>query len=354
MEWEALYDIMKREFEQQSGETMADDGDLGIRMKVVAGEMVNLYNQLDFCEKQMFPQTATGTYLDKHAQTRDLFRKHADSAVGMITFSRSTAAAQDIVIPLGTVCTSSAGNNVMYATTEEGVIPAGSKSVSLAAKASTKGRISNIAAGKIDTLVSAVSGVEQVTNAESFAGGREEEEDESLRKRLLDSYLNVSNGANLKFYEDFALAYPQVWSAKAAFSETAQNQLNLVVSDIFRTTPQSLCEEIQEAIQEARELNIKVNVQQAEVVNQAVSVKIFLRELQSVVSQNGLARNFLGDAVLKLGIGESLNPYTIANGIEEVLDGFQGLEFLNPTGVVKVNENQILNPGQITVTFERG
>lgn len=353
MDYQSIYNDIKTEFKNRTGETVSDDGDFGIRMQVVAGELFYLYQQMDFVTKQMFPQTATGEYLEHHAAIRDLYKKKANAAGGKLMFKRSTPALQDIQIPLGTVCTMSSGNGIMYATTEDGILKKGSTSVLITARATVTGKDTNAAAGKIDSLVSSISGVESVSNPENFTGGMEEEDDESFRKRLLDSYVNVSNGANLKFYENFAMSYPDVWTAKAMFSTTENNKLILYVSDIFRMTPDSLCQQIQNDIQNARELNIQVEVKAPEVVEQNLRVTVFVKDMQNASFQVGNAEDYFIDRIYKMGIGENFNPYTAAKDIASVVEGYDDIIFNEPLGLVEVEPGQILSPGSISISLER-
>lgn len=353
MSYQAIYEEIKSEFEKRTGETVADDGDFGIRMQVVAGEIFHLYQQLEFMEKQMFPQTATGEYLEHHGAIRDLYKKNANAAGGNLQFGRETAASQDILIPAGTVCTVSSGNGIMYITVEDGVLKAGSQSVLIPARASVTGRDTNAAAGKIDRLVSGIVGIESVTNPENFTGGMEDEDEEVFRKRLLDSYVDLSNGANLKFYENFALSYSDVWTAKAIFSETESNKLILYVSDIFRMTTESLCSQIQSDIEKARELNIEVEVKPPEVIKQKLNVTVYVKDLQNAQSQISNVQGYFSDEIYKMGIGESFNPYTISSGIGTVVEGYQDLIFTEPSGLVEIKPNQILLPDSINILLKR-
>ena len=52
MELSELYQTMKTAYEEKTGDTIADDGDFGMRMQVVAGELAGLYQQADFVLQQ--------------------------------------------------------------------------------------------------------------------------------------------------------------------------------------------------------------------------------------------------------------------------------------------------------------
>lgn len=86
---EAYSEILERmqtEFEKNAGYVPDDASDISIRMKTLAGEIFSLESSLDFLKRQMFPTTATGEYLDKHAEMRGLKRKPAIKASGKLMF----------------------------------------------------------------------------------------------------------------------------------------------------------------------------------------------------------------------------------------------------------------------------
>ncbi|MBS7175578.1 baseplate J/gp47 family protein [Massiliimalia timonensis] len=353
MTYQLIYNNLKQTFEEESGYPVHDDSDLGIRMQVIAGELFHLSEQISFCEKQMFPQTATGEYLERHGVSRDLYKKKATAATGILRFSRSSAAAQDIVIPAGTLCTSSSSGGVMYATTEDGVISKGATFADIPAAASEKGGEGNILKGKIDTLVGTVAGVSSVTNPNNFSGGMEEESDQSFRKRLLDSYINPSNGANAKFYQEFALRYERVMSAKTEY-QSSGNVLNLYVSDYFRMTDDDLIQQIQDDLKAEKELNVNVQVKAAIPVKQDIEVTVYAKNSQNTGMKQSQVISYLRQKTYELGVGEAFNPYSIAHDIAEQVDGILSISFVQPSGLVKVSAGQIISPGNMSVTVERG
>ena len=58
-------------------------------------------------------------------------------------------------------------------------------------------------------------GVKSVTNPEVFSGGTEEEGDEALRERVLETFQRLPNGANAAWYEKTAMDHEGVAAAKA-------------------------------------------------------------------------------------------------------------------------------------------
>lgn len=353
MELSELYQTMKTAYEEKTGDTIADDGDFGMRMQVVAGELAGLYQQADFVLQQMLPQTATGLYLERHAAIRGITRKAAGAAQGTVTFSAGAPAVQELEIPVGTMVTTSCGNGVVYATTETVVLAVGKQTVDAPVQAAITGKDTNLAAGGIDTLVSGVAGISGVTNAAALSGGCEEEDDAHLRARLLTSYLRPMNGANLRFYEELALQVPGVWSAQAVQSTASNHEIILYISNFFRDTPQSLCDQVAAALADSRELNVTLTVQAATPVVQNVSATVYLENLQGYASQKTLAETYLSNQLYLKGIGENLNPYSFAAGLSAELEGFEDVVFTNPTTLLSVANGKILEPGTVTVTLAK-
>lgn len=351
----AIFNEIKSKFEELTENKISYDSDIAIRMNIVAGEIANIYEQIDFCKKQMFPQTATGEYLTHHAQIRDIKRLTANRANGSILFSRNSPATSDILIPMGTMCgTSLNGNSVVYVTTENSKIAKGETEISVKAEASEIGAIGNIKANSINVLISGVLGVDRINNPQDFIGGMDDESDESLRKRIVNSYLNISNGSNLKFYEDVAMTVKNVWSAKAVVNNVDTTKVDLYISDMFRQPTDELVTQVQTAIDKARELNVKVTVKKATVVPFDITLKIIVKDLNANSVILGDVKDFISNRVYNLKIGEDFNPYTIGTGISDVFDGFENMIFESPSTIKSVEKSQILKPNSVGVTIQRG
>ena len=62
--YEEILQRMEEAYEQKSGCKVADVSEVGLRMRVLAGELYRLEASLDWLERQAFPQTASGEQLD--------------------------------------------------------------------------------------------------------------------------------------------------------------------------------------------------------------------------------------------------------------------------------------------------
>ena len=133
--------------------------------------------------------TARGPLLDRLVKDRLLDgRYQGDYATGHLIFYRKTAAAVDYSIPSGTIvyCPNELGSQLKFITAEPATLVAGTKSVVVAARCMDRGTIGNVPAGSVNKM-SAISGIEGVTNPTAFSGGTDAETDEELRQRYVDT-----------------------------------------------------------------------------------------------------------------------------------------------------------------------
>ena len=177
--FEQILQRMEAEYEEKSGGKVEDVSEVGLRLRVLAGELHRLGASLDWLERQAFPQTATGAQLDLHGAQRGVARRAASHATGTVSFSRYLPLSFDLVVPQGTVCATSGEPVVEYETTQDAVLEAGDLTVNVPVRAVVAGAAGNAAAGYVTTLVSAPTGINYASNQEAITGGRDPEEDDT-------------------------------------------------------------------------------------------------------------------------------------------------------------------------------
>ena len=94
-EWTEIYEQMRGTFAQRAGFVPSEGCDSAVRLYALAAELQSLLMQADWVLDQSFPQTAQGTYLDYHAETRGITRGAADKTWRELTTVRIV----DDVIP---------------------------------------------------------------------------------------------------------------------------------------------------------------------------------------------------------------------------------------------------------------
>ena len=135
--------------------------------------------------KLMFPMWAYGEWLDYHAHRINLSRRPGTQAYGTLAVSglAGTTIPQGFIFAVPAVGNSQA---VEFLTTEEVTIgETGTAEVGvIAAEIGLEG---NVPAGSIAIMADPMTGITAVTNPERITGGTLEEDDESLRERILEA-----------------------------------------------------------------------------------------------------------------------------------------------------------------------
>ena len=263
---------MLETFRTETGSEAAGTSDLAVRLYAVAAQVHALYAQSEWVVRQCFPQNAQGEYLDRHAQLRGLERREAACAQGTITFQAGSTPAAPLTVPAGTVCMTA--GLVRFETLEEGIIPAGSQSVTVSAQALEAGSGGNVAAGTIRTMAVAPVGVSGCTNQNAFAGGADRETDEALRERVLETYRRMPNGANAAYYEQEAMAFDGVAAVSVLPRARGVGTVDVVVSAPGGTPEEDLLQALEDHFEARREIAVDVQVRapQTQVVNVAAAV----------------------------------------------------------------------------------
>lgn len=187
---------MKNAFFAESGESVKNLSDLEMRFKAVASEIYSVAAYGDYIFRQGFVQTAVGEYLDRHAELRGIIRKTASYSFGVLTFSIAEPVETDVVIPKNTICSVKNKPYIQFATCQDTVIEAGRFSADADAVAVKSGEEFNIGAGQISVIVNPPDYVTSVYNSYEFIGGYDAESDESLRERIISSYLSRNSNIN--------------------------------------------------------------------------------------------------------------------------------------------------------------
>lgn len=269
---EEIYREMLACFEAQTGMSPGEGCDLSVRLYALAAQVYALYIQADWVVRQAFPQTAEGEYLDRHAQLRGLERKRAVAAQGTVRFAAGEASAEERNIPEGTVCMTA--GLVRFETTRPGVLEAGALTVELPVRALVPGAAGNVSSGAIVSMAVAPMGIRSCTNPEACAGGVDEETDETLRGRVLDTFRRLPNGANAAFYEREALSFDQVAAAAVVPRPRGTGTVDVVVATTSGMPGQELLDQLAAHFQTIREIAVEVQVRAPETVTVDISVQV--------------------------------------------------------------------------------
>jgi uncharacterized phage protein gp47/JayE len=148
--------------------------------------------------------TSSGADADSWAADYNFTRLAAQAATGAVTFARFTASSQ-VTIPLGTIVQTADGsqkytviadaNQTAYnATLGAYVMGAGVSSISATVQSTSAAAGGNAVAGLINTIGSALVGVDTVTNPLGFTTGANAETDAAFRARFVLYISALSRG----------------------------------------------------------------------------------------------------------------------------------------------------------------
>ena len=198
---ETLVNALIRSYERFTGRTLypADPARLFILWiaDIIIQERVNI----DFSAKQNLPRYAEGEYLDSLAELfKDVYRLGPEAARTKIKFTLSMERDTATVIPAGTRL--SAGEEIVFATVEPLIIPAGSLTGEVAAVCQTTGEIGNgFIPGQITKLVDIFPYFQKAENTTESAGGADWESDAAFYARIRESMETFSTAGPLGGYE---------------------------------------------------------------------------------------------------------------------------------------------------------
>jgi len=269
---EEIYNEMLEVFRRETGAEAAEVSDLSVKLYAVAAQVYGLYVQADWLARQVFPQTAAGEFLDRHAALRGLERRPAARAEGVVRFLLDVPKAADVAVPAGTVCATA--GLTRFETTRAGAIPAGEDFVDLPARAVEPGSGGNVPAGAVRAMAVPPVGVSRCINPAPFAGGMDTEGDETLRARVLETYRRMPNGANAAFYEQGALSFEQVAAAAVLPRQRGRGTVDVVVATQGGMPGEALLAELRDYFEARREIAVDVEVRAPEEKSVDVRVKI--------------------------------------------------------------------------------
>ena len=341
-----IYQAMLERFQEETGYQMHSTGDLAVRLRAAAAQIMGLYHYGDHLYRQAFPQTAQEESLDLHGELRGISRMEARQATGVLKFGISVPMMVDLAVASGTVCLS--GEGMAFETVEDVMLRAGETSVEAAARAVEPGTLGNAVAGSITRMQTAPDGIETVTNPHGFTGGRDREADGQYRERILESCRGLSNGANIAFYRELALGVDGIDQVQVAPCINGPGSVGLMVAAEHGTVSDTALEELEALLKSRRELGIEVVVSLPE--NVAVTVKADILPAEGYTL--GQAMSLVEEAIAACFTGERMGKtlYLAALSHSAMATGaIDNIVFRQPTADVTVTTAQQTVPESITL-----
>lgn len=195
-----LSDVLS-DFENLTGKTIEPAQPEYAIASAIAYHKSLTMNRINEAGKAVLVDFATAPVLDYLAAPYDIKRLQAEGAVCTLGFTIVTGHLQ-VTIPLGTRVSSTDGN-VIFATDDDVVVPAGVDYIEVTATCQTTGSEGNgYAIGAISVIQDPYAYISAVTNTNITSGGSSAETDEELRARvkLATSKFSVAGSTNAYIY----------------------------------------------------------------------------------------------------------------------------------------------------------
>ena len=181
--------------------------------------------------KQIWPMTAFGAWLDYHAEIRDASRRPATASTGELQLTVKAGTTVPEGSQFSTASTDSQPSIVFQTT--EAAFSANGGTITVPVECTQTGPTGNVIAQTVIFKVSQLDGVTSVTNPEPITGGTDQEDDESLRARLveIDQTRNISYVGSVADYRRWALEVPGVGGVTVIPASDDSGLVTVVITD---------------------------------------------------------------------------------------------------------------------------
>ncbi len=341
-----ILDRMNNKFTELSGYEPENASDVGIKIKLLAGELYSLCTEIDRIKLQMFPNTATGQYLDMHAQQRGLSRIKGDKASGFVIFRLDMPVDHDITIPRGTICSNSDGS-LRYLTVDDEVIPRNSTERLIECEAENSGQQYNVARNIVKVIITYFSVGMSITNASSFIGGTDDESDEDFRTRIAESYKNTPNGANAQYYIDLAKSVDGIQSATVSGSVQAGG-ITICVGGKGGVPTNDAYQNARDLLNISRPFGVNLTVTTPELVTADVTASLSIKSGYNANEVIANVRLSITDFFNDLAVGEDFRLAALGRAIY----GSDGVDNYTFSGMsdISIGEGELAKVGTVSLT----
>lgn len=310
--------------------------------------------------KLIWPRFAEGIYLDYHAETRGLERKEAINAAGKLHIEGKSGT----LISEGTIFMTESIHEEPakeYETLEEAEISEGENgmgSVDVPIQSIEAGSNGNSAAGTILLQDNVSEDITLIINPEPITGGMEEEDDESLRERIMeyDQSQGESFVGNLNDYKRWAMSVDGIGNAVIVPPDDDSGVIQIILTDANgQPASEELCQNVNDWIMQPNEpekrlapINARIQVKAQESMPVIVTAKVELEQAKLEAVQKSFETEL--KEYLKSAATEGKIRYTKVCGILGATEGLY--DYKNLT--VKKAEEDENNDGTANLLIPAG
>lgn len=218
-----------------------------------------------------FVNETSGEYLEARCAEYGITRKPGAPASVTLEFTGKNGT----IIPAGTTVSTEGG--ILFSVEEAKRIS--NDVVEVPAVSQNAGSEYNVPANTLVTLVTPVSGVQQVTNPAAAEGGADEETDESLFSRLDQYRKNRATSGNIADYLAWAMETPGVGAARVFPIWNGPGTVKVIlVGDDKKPVDAAIVQSCLEHIETVRPIGAQVTVESAGAFTVDVAVSVQLAE----------------------------------------------------------------------------
>ncbi|MGE4272053.1 MAG: baseplate J/gp47 family protein [Desulfitobacterium sp.] len=311
----------------------------------VAIELETKSAEADAILDKGFPDTATGSYLDKIVSEQGLVRKAAVKATTTVTITGSAGAS----IALGAKV---ASDSVNYLTTESKTIDPGQTTMTVVVECEVAGSVGNVIAGAIKYFPVTISGLTAVTNAAPVINGYDMETDDELRSRYYAKVQTPATSGNKYHYLNWAKSVTGVGDARVTPLWNGNGTVKVVIiNSNKRAADASLVTAVSDYIEEVRPIGATVTVESAAELEIDVSATLTLQVGHVLANVKAAIEANLTQYLKEIAFVETYVSYARIGSLildtEGVLD-YTGLTVNAGTANVTITDAQVAVLGVTT------
>ena len=269
--FEQIRDSILRDIKSMQPEAdISIDSDYYIRASSIAACCEGQYAHQSWIARQIFADTADTEFLEWHAATRDIYRKAATTATGLVRIFGDAGSV--IKVGLGVKW-----GDLEYRTTENKTIAAGKTFVEVKIIATQTGLLFNTEKEKDAMLTAAPAGCRTECVLINALGGTAQESDASLLDRYLERVRRPPAGGNKYDLRNWALEVPGVTNAYVYPLRRGLGTVDIAITSAANLPSKDLVKATQEHIDDIRPVTAKetlVVAPIAKAINFDIKVKL--------------------------------------------------------------------------------
>ena len=259
-----MLDNMSNDIDKREGSFVSN------MVSPVGTEFAKYYMELDNILAIMFLEDATNEFLDKKVHDFGVYRKLGQNAKGFIKVTGTNGTH----IPKGSIVVSQ--GDLEFYTLNDAWINEGMAIIEV--EASDVGEQYNVIPNSIEGFSVKISGVETVTNEETFEGGINIETDEELRGRFFEIIRRPATSGNVYHYEQWAKEIDGINQARVKPLWNGNGTVKVIVSNNNNIVDAEIVQKCQEHIDNVRPIGADVTVISPNPLDIVVTGNIYIEE----------------------------------------------------------------------------